>query len=185
MTDVQHLSSTDRWFTPLWLIEAARDVLGGIDLDPASEPLANERVRASRWLGEGDDALAETWTGRVFLNPPGGAFPEGHPFAGRNRPLAFWDTLSHHHAMGDVQAAIFVAFKLDFISVGQGCHRPPPTAFPICTPRSRIRFDRPDGSPGEAPRSPSAIVYLGPERHRFARRFAEYGAILQPFGGGS
>ena len=36
--DAQQPDSVDDWFTPLVIIEAARVVLGGIDLDPASTP---------------------------------------------------------------------------------------------------------------------------------------------------
>ena len=41
--DAQQPDSVDDWFTPLVIIEAARVVLGGIDLDPASTPESNTR----------------------------------------------------------------------------------------------------------------------------------------------
>lgn len=72
----QHLSSTWEHYTPIEVVEAARQTLGAFDLDPASCEDANKRVKASRFLTVSDDGLQDgvPWRGRVFLNPPGGAF---------------------------------------------------------------------------------------------------------------
>src|SRR5262249_14971473 len=43
------------WYTPPEYVEAARDVLGGIDLDPASNHLAQATVRATRYFTKQDD----------------------------------------------------------------------------------------------------------------------------------
>jgi len=51
-------------------IESARKVLGGIDLDPASNVVAQQTVMAERFFTIDDDGLRQEWTGRVWLNPP-------------------------------------------------------------------------------------------------------------------
>ena len=58
------------WYTPTYLLECARNVLGEIELDPASCAKANERVRANRYYTADDDGAKLDWRGRVWCNPP-------------------------------------------------------------------------------------------------------------------
>ena len=67
-----HQSKSNEWYTPAPYIEAARRVMGEIDLDPASSTFANHIVRAKMYYAIEDNGLEQNWKGRVWLNPPYG-----------------------------------------------------------------------------------------------------------------
>ena len=60
------------WYTPANILQAAAEVLGAIDLDPASSApqQAHAIVKATRYFTTADNSLEQRWRGRVFLNPP-------------------------------------------------------------------------------------------------------------------
>ncbi len=143
--NVQHSSKSNEHYTPTAIVEAARDVLGGIDLDPASCALGNEVVKAAAWYGPdglGPDGLVEPWCGRVFLNPPGGRVPDAYKGCGTTSNAAlWWATLAEAWRTGEVEAAIFVGFTLEILRSAQVLDVPQPIDFPLCVPSSRIAFD--------------------------------------------
>jgi hypothetical protein len=60
----------NNWYTPSSHIELARRVLGEIDLDPASCPIANRTVKARQFYTKKQNGLSHPWAGKVWLNPP-------------------------------------------------------------------------------------------------------------------
>jgi hypothetical protein len=57
------------------LIACANELLGGIQLDPASSKVANDHVNADNFFTPLDDGLnAQQWFGSVYLFPPHGAY---------------------------------------------------------------------------------------------------------------
>jgi uncharacterized membrane-anchored protein len=58
------------WYTPARYIELARGVMGGIDLDPASNAIAQQWIQADQYFTPTQNGLAQEWHGRVWLNPP-------------------------------------------------------------------------------------------------------------------
>jgi hypothetical protein len=63
-------TSENEWYTPADIIQAARTVLGVIDLDPASSEHAQATVQALQHFTLVDDGLKRMWTGNVWLNTP-------------------------------------------------------------------------------------------------------------------
>ena len=61
---------TDEWYTPPYIVEAARKAMGGIDCDPASCKEAQKWIKAKKYYHKDNNGLANPWEGRVFLNPP-------------------------------------------------------------------------------------------------------------------
>ncbi|MFZ1109005.1 MAG: hypothetical protein WAN43_11770 [Rhodomicrobium sp.] len=58
------------WYTPAPYLEAAREVLGAIDLGPATSKSAQQNVQAREYFTREDDGLSLDRFGRVWLNPP-------------------------------------------------------------------------------------------------------------------
>src|SRR5437660_1484971 len=69
---LRHLQQDSfEWYTPKKYVEAARNVLGEIDLDPASSEQANRIVQAKLFYDQTRDGLTQTWKAQtVWLNPP-------------------------------------------------------------------------------------------------------------------
>jgi ParB family transcriptional regulator, chromosome partitioning protein len=144
------------WHTLAEVVEAARQVMGGIDLDPASCVKANETVRATTFYTVRNDGLRQHWQGRVFLNPPYGPH------------LAKWiPKLLAEHARGAMtEAVVLVPGRVDtrWFALLDG--------WPRCHIRGRLQFK----GAGTAP-FPSIVVYLGPNVDRFAEVFGSWGKV--------
>ena len=167
----QHLSKTNEHYTPAHVVDLARDVLGTIDLDPASCEQANQTIRAAHYIDEQGNGLIQEWRGRVFLNPPGGTLPQGisHLLGTRSSACGWWRKLMVEQATGRVTAAIFVGFTLEILRSAQGEGWPHPFDYAICVPAKRLCFG------GTSPTHANVIVYTGPDVTRFERVFSTLG----------
>lgn len=163
-----HSSKSAEWYTPAPIVEAARQLMGGIDLDPASCEQANEVVQATRFYTAADDGLKQPWSGKVFLNPPGG----------RGQVKAFWSKLTEHWRNREVEQAIWIGYSLEQLQTLQGCMPWSPLDFSICVPKRRISFE----SPGRTPKSPTHanyIAFIPPHRAEMSGAFVH---AFRPFG---
>ena len=164
----QHRCASVEHFTPADVVEAARGVMGGIDLDPASCKLANELIKAEVWYGPGsefgEDGLAEPWAGRVFLNPPGGTTDKEYRELTKSNAALWWATLASAWQDGDVDQAVFVGFTLEILRSAQGVEVLQPLAFPLCVPAKRIAFDSPGDDnqrvPSRHPSHANVLIWL-------------------------
>ena len=162
---VAHNSGQNEWYTPAPWIEAARATMGGIDCDPASSAIANERVRATAiWTAE-DDGRERVWGERVWMNPP---------YA---QPLVadFCEALAVRFERGEVtQACVLVNNGTETAWF----HRLLSVASAVCFPRTRVRFLAPSGEPSGSPLQGQACVYLGSNREAFTTHFSAFGVVL-------
>lgn len=188
-----HSCASPEHYTPAPYVEAARYVLGAIDLDPASSVSANATVRAKRFYAAADNGLAQPWHGRVFLNPPGdkrGVLIK-----------VFWRKACEHALFGGPGAAVlWVGYSLGPIPRLSGCEPfadgtpcPGPTSWPhvfvdhrgpCTTGGGRIMWvDGVTGEPGPQPGHGNYFCLLGGDRGqraRFRERFGAFGACITP-----
>lgn len=189
---MQVLTSTKTvdWFTPEWAVRMVRDVLGEIDLDPASHPVPQQWIQARQayqldMSGFHPDltwdektykremkrySLAEMrkqplWRGRVFLNPPFDATPH-------------WVTrLVSDYRIGN---GAMEAIALVNANTGYGWFSRFYRHWPVCLTDDCMRFVKADGSVGGKSKRGQAFVYLGPNVQRFAEVFSTIGRVILP-----
>lgn len=157
----------DEWYTPAELVEAAREVMGSIDLDPASCDTAQKVVRAGRHFTREDCGLAspngERWSGNVWLSPP---------YSGRLKQ-DFLTALKIHHRVGNVRQACVLTFT-DWSA--RWAEPLASVATATCLVRGRVRFYS-DVIAGGAPGLGCTVAYVGPRVERFLSVFLRHGHV--------
>lgn len=154
---VANNSTDNEWYTPEIYIQSAREVLGTIDLDPASNDFANETVRATTYFTEETNGLEQDWFGNIWMNPP--------------YQTALLQQFADKLIASDFQQAIVLvnnatetAWFKTLIS----------KASAIVFPTGRIRFRKRDGEKG-SPLQGQAFLYCGENPQRFIDVFSKYG----------
>lgn len=158
---VSQNSVDDEWYTPEQYIVAARQVLGRIDLDPASNEEANAVVKAKRFFTEKDDGLQQEWRGRVWMNPP---------YASELIGL-FCERLGVSFQAGTVKEAIALVNNATETAWFQALSE---HASALCFPKGRVKFWHPRKE-SATPLQGQSIVYLGGAPKRFTKAFHEFG----------
>lgn len=159
----KHSSKNAKWITPPWLIEMVREVMGNIDLDPASSDFANQYVKANRYFTEQDDGLLQDWRGgSIFINPPGGRTEADSVHGYATLPQLFWNKLMDQHLNSpSFIQAVFIVFNIEMLQTSQNKEYPSILEFPFCVPAKRVKFIDPDsGQQSRNPTHANAIVYV-------------------------
>ncbi len=159
-------SEEPEWYTPEEYLAAVRDVLGEIDLDPASSDPAQRRVRAIRFFTKREDGLRQEWQGRVFLNPPY-THPELPEFVGK---------MVAEYRSGRVPAAIMLTHN--YTDTGW-FHLAVGACVAVCFTKGRVKFLDVRGNEA-APTQGQAFFYYGQDRAKFVVRFRQVGFVLAP-----
>jgi len=161
---VANNSGDNEWYTPKDYIAAARQVLHDIHLDPASNLLANEVVRAEAYYSAEDDGLAHDWRGNVWMNPP---YESG--LIGQ-----FVEKLCDAHASGSVPRAVVLVNNATETKWFQSLAE---QASAICFPKGRVKFWHPRKV--AVPLQGQAVLFLGQEVDDFARAFSSFGFVME------
>ena len=162
---VANNSGNNEWYTPAPFIEAARAVMGGIDLDPASSEAANATVNAGQIFTAENDGLAQDWpVGRIWMNPP-----YAQPLIGQ-----FASKFAAEIRRGS-EGIVLVNNGTEtgwFQEMAAECSA-------ICFPKSRVRFLDPQGNPSGAPLQGQAIIYCGSNADAFEKAFSGFGLVVR------
>jgi ParB family chromosome partitioning protein len=158
---------SNEWYTPRYVIEAAREVMGSIDLDPASCLKANQIVRATCYYSEEQNGLAQVWYGNVWLNPPFGKTRN------QSNQLLFVNRLANEYRAGNVKQAILLITPKNTCAYFQFCWD-----YLICFADHHIKFHRPDGTIKDQMFG-VCFVYLGKNEQKFIDIFSAFGTVAR------
>lgn len=163
---VSNNSGNAEWYTPPRFVEAARNVMGSIDTDPASSEFANRLVGATEYFDARRDGREQRWSGNVWMNPPYG------------QPLCadFCEAVVQKYGMGEIaQACVLVNNGTETAWFQHMLH----AATAVCFPKGRISFLDSAGKASLQPLQGQAVFYFGPNSDAFASTFGQFGAVLR------
>jgi ParB family chromosome partitioning protein len=151
------------WYSLPKHIEAAREVMSEIDLDPASCELANETVKAARYYTIENDGLIQDWHAiSIWLNPP----YCGNQSRWVNRLIAEYE-------QGHVKQAILLVNAATEAAWFQHLY-----GYTVCFVSGRISFRSPKGRKN-SPTVGSVFVYFGNDDTHFIRVFSQFGTVVR------
>ncbi|XHE12410.1 DNA N-6-adenine-methyltransferase [Agrobacterium deltaense] len=162
-TRLSSFSGDNEWYTPARYVDMAREVMGAIDTDPASNQTAQRTVRATTYYTEETNGLDKEWFGKVWMNPPY-SNPEVQQFAEK--------VISEFKA-GNISEAIVLTNN----SADTGWHRSMQDACTrMCTTTGRIRFESPTRQ-GNSPAMGQSFFYFGDNPGKFKEVFSAIGNV--------
>jgi ParB family chromosome partitioning protein len=159
------------WYTPAPILAAACEVMGGIDLDPASSDAqqAKATVKAARYFTIMDNGLERPWRGRIWLNPP----------YARGWIDLFAAKMVRSYEAGDMRMGIMLTNSATETRWWQAAAA---ACDAVCFCKGRVRFFKVvDGSlttGASAPSHPHTLFYFGPDTARFVNVFGRFGLVF-------
>ena len=141
-------SGNEEWNTPesvLWRVRYMFE--DGIDLDPATNVVAQENIKAKEFFTEEEDGLKHDWIAKtLFLNPP---------YANK-KILLFTEKLLHSFKQRHVERALLL---VNNATETKWCQKVLKKATGICFPSRRIRFLN-GNEPAQSPIQGQIILYF-------------------------
>lgn len=160
---INQTSGGVEYYTPPKIVEAARGVMGDIDLDPASSYHANLTVKARVYFD--NEGLTQDWFGRVWMN---------HPF-GRETNAAWINKLETEFTGGLVIEACCITFACTSEKWFQ-----PLLKRPQCFLSPRTNYFSPSGELKRGVTKGSVVTYYGTNFARFDACFRHLGITKLP-----
>jgi ParB family chromosome partitioning protein len=161
---VSNNSGENEWYTPDYLIESAKIVMGNIDLDPASSKLANQIIKAKKYFDINSNGLDQKWYGNVWLNPP------------YSQPLISQFSDKINTEINNFTQACILTNNATETEWYQNILI---NASVVCFLKSRIKFIDLNGNPSGAPLQGQSIIYIGKKSKEFYNEFKKYGICLK------
>ncbi|MGL5059059.1 MAG: DNA N-6-adenine-methyltransferase [Microcoleus sp.] len=173
--------------TPQSVIEAAHQVMGWINLDPASSRDFNERVRAAFYYTKEQNGFTKNWydAQTIFLNPPGSQSTLGQP---KNPSCHQWldKLVETKQTYLSLEQAIYVGYNGPETLSRRPWH---------CRSADAVLWTSVEGTATEEegfikssgrvkfasdrPYFPSIILYFGWNSEGFREYFAKFGTFLE------
>jgi len=160
---VSNNSGENEWYTPPNIINAARNIMGSIDLDPASSESANEIVKATNYYTENNNGLEQKWFGNIWLNPP------------YSQPLIKYFSnavITKRHEYNQALILVNNATETDWFQ------KMFLVSDAVCFLRGRVKFIDENGNSTGAPLQGQAILYFGINIDRFKEEFNNIGICV-------
>ena len=150
------------WYTPPEYVDKARRVLGEIDLDPASNALAQKWIQAGNYFTQEDNGLIQPWQGRVWCNPPYG------------RQVRKWleKALASYEAK-EMKSAIMLLNRSEADWYKESLQK----IDAICEVKKRIAFLNASGQKQPSPRYHNDFLYIGRNVEKFKQEFESLGEL--------
>jgi hypothetical protein len=151
----------DDFCMPTYIMDAVREVMGGIDLDAASHPAANFKHRIPEYFDLHRDAFKNDWFGKVWLNPPNGDYGP------------WFDRIEKYLKSGDIEQICV------FVPVWAVNTKQAKTLMQNVT--ASVIFTEPPKMWGHPSQKKTGgnyarmIFYIGPHLERFIKVFSKYG----------
>lgn len=158
---VGHNSGKYEWYTPKKFIDAARNVMGSIDLDPASSEIANKVIQSTKIYTEQDSGLVHPWSGNVWMNPP-----YNNSLVGEFTRKLIEDLPSINQACVLVNNATETRW---FDHIVTKCDV-------MCAVKGRIKFLHENGEATGSSLQGQVIMYFGKNSDKFIKEFKVFGS---------
>ena len=160
-------SKSNEHYTPIEIVELAREMLGSIELDPASCLEANKTIKAKFFFSKKEDGLLCSWSAKtIWCNPPYGRIKA-------KSSQAIWlDKMIEEYKNNKFESGLLLINA----STGNKWFKKV-WDYPVCLLYRRIQFIS-DGVIKKQTTHSNAIVYFGKDIEQFKKSFSKIGKII-------